>query len=66
LWGFVPLGIIGIKCMSGCNVEISDWLICLGILVFIAAFCILIPENIMKEKDSPYKFASTGYFDKYL
>ena len=33
----------------------TDWLLCVGVLAFIALGCILIPENAIKKKDSPYE-----------
>lgn len=37
-----------------------------GELSFILVCCILVPENIIKQKDSKYFFKNNGYFDRFL
>lgn len=65
-FGFVPLGAISLWCLNGATITGLDWCICAGILAFIAVVCILIPENIIKRKDTPYCFASAGYFERFM
>lgn len=65
-FGFGVLGIISIYCLNGVAVTGSDWAICIGILLFIGVVCILIPENIIKKKDTPYFFKSAGYFERFF
>jgi len=43
-----------------------DWVIMSGELIFILVCCILVPENIIKNKDSKYFFSNNGYFDRFL
>ena len=43
-----------------------DWAIMSGELSFILVCCILVPENIIKKKDSKYFFKNNGYFDRFL
>ena len=42
-----------------------DWGICFGILGFIGILCVLLPEKIIKDKDTPYYFESSGYFERF-
>ena len=65
-FGFVPLGIIAVYCISEKTIILTDWIICLGILLFIGVICILIPENTIKKKDSSYFFESEGYYKRFL
>ena len=65
-FGFVPLGIIAVYCISEKTIILTDWIICLGILLFIGVICILIPENTIKKKESPYFFESEGYYKRFL
>ena len=43
-----------------------DWAIMTGILIFILVFCILGPENMIKNKNSKYFFKTNGYFDRFF
>lgn len=65
-WCFVPLGVISIIELIGQTFNMSDWFFCVGILLFILVFCILLPENILKKKNSIYSFDDAGYFEKFL
>lgn len=65
-FGFVPLGIIAYYCIKDASITVFDWVICFGILAFIAVVCILIPEGIIKRKDTPYYFSNAGYFERFM
>ena len=65
-FGFVPLGVIGWYSIQGKGMTGTDWLMCVGILLFILLGCILIPENVIKKKDSPYEFETAGYYERFL
>lgn len=65
-FGFVILGIIAFFCLDGVAITTIDWLICIGILACIGIGCILIPESIIKQKNSVYYFESAGYFERFL
>ena len=65
-FGFVPLGVIGWYAIQGKKMVGVDWLICLGVLMFILFVCILIPESVIKKKDSPYTFETAGYYERFL
>lgn len=65
-FGFVPLGIIAIINIIGKSIISMDILICSGILFYIGIICILIPENIIKNKYTKYNFENAGYFDRFL
>lgn len=64
--GFVPLGVIGWYAIQGKKMAGMDWLMCIGILLFILLVCILIPENVIKKKDSPYPFETAGYYERFM
>ncbi|MGM0168532.1 hypothetical protein IGI39_004287 [Enterococcus sp. AZ135] len=63
--GFGSLGTIMMYNLQGKTIGTSDWLGCAAVLGLIACFCLL-PEIIFKKKDSPYYFASNGYYDQFL
>lgn len=65
-FGFVPLGVIGWYSIQGNEMAGIDWLMCIGVLLFILLGCILIPENVIKKKDNPYKFENAGYYERFL
>lgn len=65
-FGFLPLGIIAFLCLQGASITATDWIICIAILAFIAVVCILIPENIIKNKDTKYYFDSAGYYERFI
>ena len=72
LKGTVPNGVV-MGTIVFCAMELlvhtvigTDWLVCVGVLAFIALGCILIPENAIKRKDSPYEFESAGYYERFL
>lgn len=64
--GFLVFGVVLLYCMDGRYITGADIAICIGILAFIAVICILIPENLIKRKDSKYYFESSGYFERFL
>ena len=65
-WGFTVLGVILLYCLDGKTISHADWMVALGILLFIGFGCILIPENLLKKKDSPYKYDNNGYFERFI
>ena len=65
-FGFVPLGVIGWYSIQGKEMVGTDWLMCVGVLIFILFGCILIPENVIKKKNSPYEFETAGYYERFL
>lgn len=65
-FGFVPLGIIALFSLQGRIIHPSDWWICIGILLIIGVVCILIPENLIKNLNTPYYFKNAGYFERFL
>lgn len=65
-FGFGPIGFMAISCLKGCTITGIDIALCIGILLFIAVVCILIPENTIKDKNTPYAFSSAGYFERFL
>lgn len=65
-FGFVPFGVISLYQLVGVPITGIDWAIGIGILAFIAVVCILIPENILKSKDTPYAFKNAGYFERFM
>ena len=64
--GFGVIGILSLQCLSSREIGKSDWFLCFGILAFIAVVCILIPENLIKNKNSPYYFESAGYYERFI
>ena len=44
----------------------EDYCWCCGILFGIVVLCILITENLIKQKDNKYFFETNGYFDTYI
>lgn len=64
--GFGVFGTILFYCMQDRTITGEDWLIGICILAVIALVCILIPENLIKRKDSQYYFRTNGYFDRFL
>lgn len=65
-FGFLPLGVISVFGIYGAEVTGLDWGIAAGILAFILFIAILIPETIIKRKDSPYSFKDEGYYARFL
>ena len=64
--GFGVLGVILLYSMQGRTITSGDWIVCFVILAIIAFGCILIPETLIKKKDSPYFFKTNGYYDRFL
>lgn len=64
--GFFPIGILCLYALQGKMITSFDWIICIAILLFIAVICILIPENIIKDKNTKYAFQSSGYFERFF
>ena len=65
-FGFTVLGAILLYCLEEKTISSADWMVALGILLFIGFGCILIPENLLKKKDSPYKYDNNGYFERFI
>lgn len=65
-FGFGPIFVLSLYCLQGSTITALDWVLGIGLLLCIAIFCILIPENVIKDKDSKYYFKSAGYFDRFL
>lgn len=65
-FGFVPLGVIALYQVAGDPISGIDWAVAIGILAFIAVLCILVPENILKSRETPYAFKNAGYFERFM
>ncbi len=65
-WGFMPIGFIAFDDLQDISIGMKEWAWCIGILLFIIVCCILIPENLIKNKDTAYPFRSAGYYEKYI
>jgi len=66
LWGFTVFGVILLYCMEGRTILSGDWIEAGIILLIIAVGCILLPENLLKKRDTQYYFENNGYYDKFL
>ena len=64
--GFGFFGALLFGTMHGYNITSQDWFVAILILAFILIICILLPQNLLKKKDSEYYFSSAGYFEKYI
>lgn len=65
-WGFTVFGVILLYCMKGRTILSYDWIEAGIILLIIAVGCILLPENLLKKKDTQYYFENNGYYDRFL
>lgn len=64
--GFLPLGIFSFYYIKHQEITATDLSICIGVLLYIALICILIPENTIKSRNTPYNFENAGYFERFL
>ena len=65
-WGFFPLGIILLQSIMSRTVTLTDWLVCAGYLAIALLGMIVLPEGLLKTKDTKYPFPNAGYFERYL
>jgi hypothetical protein len=65
-FGFFEFGVILIYTMRGRTITVIDWMICFIVLIFIVGISVLAIENIIKKKDNPYFFETSGYFERFL
>lgn len=65
-WGFTVFGVILLYCMEGRTILSGDWIEAGIILLIIAVGCILLPEKLLKKRDTQYYFENNGYYDKFL
>lgn len=64
--GFAPAGVAGLLHLLRQPVFASDLLHAVVLLGVMLLGLIVLPENLLKRKDSPYAFSNAGYFEKFL
>ncbi len=65
-WGFVPLGFVAFWNLKEATIGKTEYILCIGMLLFMLLGCIVAPEQILKRKDTLYKFNTAGYYEKFL
>ncbi len=65
-YGFIPLGVIQMFCLSEVPLSCSDWVYGVLITVLMLIIGIILPENLLKKRENAYGFQSNGYFDRFL
>ena len=64
--GFLVLAVLACYSLKRMRVTLVDVLIGIGLMLLSMVVFIVLPENILKSKESPYYFESAGYYERFL
>lgn len=67
LFGFLPLAILLVKELffSGNLPKVKDWIIAVIATMVFAWLLISLPENLLKNENTPYRFTDRGYYETW-
>ena len=64
--GFLVLAVLACYSLKRMRVTGVDVLIGIALMLLSVVVFIVIPENLLKSKESPYYFESAGYYERFL
>lgn len=65
LFGFLPITIGLARALLKTKPKLKQWCIAVAVMFIFCFLLINLPEMLLKDKNSPYKFTDRGYYERY-